>query len=62
MRMLFSVHGYKPAWRIGGPVISGSSLAETLVEQGHEITLFTTNSDLSEDIMSRRIGSTTCKA
>ena len=33
MRMLFSVHGYKSAWRIGGPGISMSSLAETPVQQ-----------------------------
>ena len=50
MRILFSVHGYKPAWRIGGPVISVSSLAETLVERGHEVTVFTTNSNLDEDL------------
>lgn len=50
MRILFSVHGYKPAWRIGGPVISVSSLAETLVTQGHEVTVFTTNSNLDQDL------------
>jgi len=50
MRILFSVHGYKPAWRIGGPVMSVSSLAETLVEQGHEVTVFTTNSNLDQDL------------
>ena len=50
MRILFSVHGYKPAWRIGGPVVSVSSLAETLVERGHEVIVFTTNSNLDEDL------------
>lgn len=50
MRILFSVHGYKPAWRIGGPVMSVSSLAETLVERGHEVTVFTTNSNLDQDL------------
>lgn len=50
MRILFSVHGYKPAWRIGGPVVSVSSLAETLVDKGHEVTVFTTNSNLDQDL------------
>lgn len=50
MKILFSVHGYKPAWRIGGPVISVSSLAESLVSRGHEVTVFTTNSNLDCDL------------
>lgn len=50
MRLLFSVHGYKPAWRIGGPIVSVSSLAETLVARGHEVTVFTTNSNQDEDL------------
>lgn len=50
MKILFSAHGYKPAWRIGGPAISVSSLAESLVEQGHEVTVFTTNSNLDQDL------------
>ena len=44
------MHGYKPAWRIGGPVVSVSSLAEALVKKGHEVTVFTTNSNLDEDL------------
>jgi len=50
MRILFSVHGYKPAWRIGGPIISVSSLAESLVAFGHDVTVFTTNSNQDEDL------------
>ncbi len=50
MNILFSVHGYKPAWRIGGPVVSVSSLAETLVARGHQVTVFTTNSNLDQDL------------
>jgi glycosyltransferase involved in cell wall biosynthesis len=50
MKVLFAVHGYKPAWRIGGPVVSVSSLAEGLVRRGHEVTVFTTNSNLDEDL------------
>lgn len=50
MKILFAVHGYKPAWRVGGPVVSVSSLAEGLVRRGHEVTVFTTNSNLDEDL------------
>jgi glycosyltransferase involved in cell wall biosynthesis len=50
MRILFSVHGYKPAWRIGGPVVSVPALAEALVSRGHEVTVFTTNSNLDQDL------------
>lgn len=50
MRILFSVHGYKPAWRVGGPIVSVSSLAESLVGRGHEVTVFTTNSNLDQDL------------
>lgn len=46
MRVLFAVHGYKPAWRIGGPVISVPALAEALVRRGHAVTVVTTNSNL----------------
>lgn len=50
MKILFSVHGYKPAWRIGGPVISVSSLAESLVRRGHDVTVFTTDSNLDQTL------------
>ncbi len=50
LRILFAVHGYKPAYRIGGPIVSVSSLAERLVQLGHEVTVVTTNSNLDEDL------------
>ena len=50
MRILFSVHGYKPAWRIGGPAISVPALAEGLVNRGHDVTVFTTNSNLDQNL------------
>jgi len=50
MRIIFSVHGYKPAYRVGGPIISVSSLAEKLSSKGHEVAVFTTNSNLDEDL------------
>lgn len=50
LRILFSVHGYKPAYRIGGPILSVSALAEALVRKGHRVSVFTTNSNLTEDL------------
>ena len=50
MRILFAAPGYKPAWRIGGPVLSVSSLAEALVRQGHEVTVFTSDSNLDRTL------------
>ncbi len=50
MHILFAVPGYKPAYRIGGPIVSVSAKAETLVKKGHRVTVFTTNSNLTEDL------------
>jgi len=50
MHILYTVHGYKPAYRIGGPIISVSAKAEMLVKKGHKVTVFTTNSNLDEDL------------
>jgi glycosyltransferase involved in cell wall biosynthesis len=50
LRIFFAVHGYKPAWRVGGPIISVSSLAESLVRRGHKVIVFTSNSNLDRDL------------
>ena len=50
LRILFTVHGYKPAYRIGGPILSVSALAEALVRKGHSVTVFATNCNMSEDL------------
>jgi glycosyltransferase involved in cell wall biosynthesis len=50
MRILHAVHGYKPAFRVGGPIESVSAVAEGLVRRGHDVTVFTTNSNLDEDL------------
>jgi glycosyltransferase involved in cell wall biosynthesis len=50
MRILYAVPGYKPAYRIGGPILSVSAAAEALVRRGHDVTVFTTNSNLDEDL------------
>jgi glycosyltransferase involved in cell wall biosynthesis len=50
MNILYAVHAYKPAYRVGGPVISVSAAAEALVRRGHQVTVVTTNSNLDEDL------------
>lgn len=50
MRILFAVHGYKPAYRVGGPIVSVSALAEHLVARGHQVIVFATNSNLDLDL------------
>jgi glycosyltransferase involved in cell wall biosynthesis len=50
MRILYTVTGYKPAYRMGGPVISVAEVAERLVRRGHEVIVFTSNSDIAEDL------------
>ncbi len=44
------MHGYKPAFRIGGPIESVSALANGLAARGHEVLVCTTNSNLDEDL------------
>jgi glycosyltransferase involved in cell wall biosynthesis len=48
MRILYAVHGYKPAVRIGGPAVSVPALAERLVRRGHDVTVVTSDRDLGE--------------
>lgn len=50
LRILYTVHGYKPAYRLGGPIISVSAVAERLVRKGHRVVVFTSNSNLDEDL------------
>jgi glycosyltransferase involved in cell wall biosynthesis len=50
MKILFVAIGYKPAYRIGGPVYTMTATAERLVSKGHEVIVFTTNSNLDEDL------------
>ena len=49
-KILFVVHGYKPAYKIGGPIHSVSALAENLVSQGHKVIVFTTDSNQDEKL------------
>lgn len=50
MKILYAVHGYKPAYRLGGPIHSVSAAAEALARKGHEVIVFATNSNLDEDL------------
>ena len=50
MKILYATPGYKPAFRIGGPIISVAGLAENLVQRGHEVVVFTSNSNLDQDL------------
>jgi glycosyltransferase involved in cell wall biosynthesis len=50
MHILYVTLAYKPAYRIGGPIWSVSAVAEGMVARGHRVTVFTTNSNLNEDL------------
>lgn len=50
MHILYVSHGYKPAYRIGGPIWSISALAEGMVARGHHVTVFAPNGNVDEDL------------
>ncbi len=50
MRILYAAPGYKPAYRIGGPIVSIAKAAERMVRRGHEVTVFATNCNLDQDL------------
>jgi len=43
MKILHVVPTYLPAWQYGGPIRSIHALCKALVEQGHDVTVYTTN-------------------
>ena len=45
MRILFITPSYKPAYIYGGPVVVISLLAESLVQLGHDVTVYTTTAN-----------------
>ncbi len=52
MRILYTTHTYKPAYRGGGgPVISVAALTEGLARRGHEVTLFTVNANNMDGVL-----------
>lgn len=50
MHILYVTHGYKPAYRLGGPIWSVSALAEGMVSRGHEVTVFATTSNADREL------------
>jgi glycosyltransferase involved in cell wall biosynthesis len=50
MRILYAGTGYKPAYRLGGPIVSVSATAETLVRKGHEVTVVATTANNEEEL------------
>jgi glycosyltransferase involved in cell wall biosynthesis len=50
MHILYVTIGYKPAWRLGGPIASVAALAEGMVARGHRVTVFATDSDADHDL------------
>jgi glycosyltransferase involved in cell wall biosynthesis len=50
MHILHVTIGYKPAWRLGGPIASVAALAEGMAARGHDVTVFATNSNADEDL------------
>lgn len=50
IRILYAGTGYKPAYRLGGPIVSVSAAAERLVRKGHRVTVVATTADNDRDI------------
>jgi glycosyltransferase involved in cell wall biosynthesis len=50
VHILYVAHGYKPAYRLGGPVWSISALAEGMAARGHRVTVFVPNGNVDEDL------------
>lgn len=48
VRILFTSIGYKPAWKLGGPVPVLVAIAEELARRGHEVWVAATDSNLTE--------------
>jgi glycosyltransferase involved in cell wall biosynthesis len=50
MHILYVTVGYKPAYRLGGPIWSISALAEGMVARGHQVTVLAPNGNVDEDL------------
>jgi glycosyltransferase involved in cell wall biosynthesis len=56
VKLLHVVPSYLPAWQHGGPIRSVHGLCKALAARGHEVTVFTTDTDLRGRVpLSRRI-------
>jgi len=50
MHILYASQAYKPAFRVGGPVLSVSAGAEELVRRGHRVSVVTAAADVDRDL------------
>ncbi len=50
MKILYAGTGYKPAYRLGGPIVSVSATAEMLVRKGHEVVVVSTTANNDRDL------------
>jgi glycosyltransferase involved in cell wall biosynthesis len=50
LSVLYALPAYKPAYHAGGPILSVAALAEGLLARGHRVVVYTTNSNLNEDL------------
>lgn len=50
MNILFIVPSYKPAYIYGGPIVSVARLAESLVQIGHTVTVYTTTANGPDEL------------
>lgn len=50
MKILYAGTGYKPAYRLGGPIVSVAATAETLVRKGHEVIVVSTTANNDQEL------------
>jgi glycosyltransferase involved in cell wall biosynthesis len=50
MKILYAGTGYKPAYRLGGPIVSVSAAAEMLVRKGHEVVVVSTTANNDQEL------------
>ena len=50
MKILYAGTGYKPAYRLGGPIVSVAAAAERLVRKGHRVTVVATTANNDHDL------------
>ena len=50
MKILYAGYGYKPAYRVGGPIAAVAATAEMLVRKGHAVTVVATTANNDEEL------------
>jgi glycosyltransferase involved in cell wall biosynthesis len=50
VKILYAGYGYKPAYRVGGPIVSVAAAAEMLVRKGHHVTVVTTTANHDSEL------------